>query len=163
MYSTTAYRWDGLHPRLFGRLRSVCTCRGRRRLVMGESPTLFTQSSYKIFSRPAPCSSRQQSERWEPPADHHNTTGQFDPAAHGFHGINSVSLNGYPASTLGAIVQKVTEELNSSFSFNLDTNSGYQLGIGEPPYRSIRSCIAYSASGWEQNTIHDGQRIYDGQ
>ncbi|KAJ7878659.1 aryl alcohol oxidase [Mycena leptocephala] len=58
----------------------------------------------------------RKNERFSPPADHHNTTGQFNPAVHGFRGINS-----YP--------------------FNLDTNSGYPLGIG-----------------WVQATIKNGAR-----
>ncbi|KAJ6467574.1 GMC oxidoreductase-domain-containing protein [Mycena vitilis] len=39
----------------------------------------------------------RKNERFTPPSDHHNTTGQFNPAVHGFHGINTVSLEGFPS------------------------------------------------------------------
>ncbi len=65
-----------------------------------------------------------------PPANHHNAYGDFDPVVHGFNGINSVSLPGYPCGTDGHIIQ-ATKELPSEFPFNLDYNSGYHLGIGK--------------------------------
>ncbi|KAK0459367.1 alcohol oxidase [Desarmillaria tabescens] len=71
----------------------------------------------------------RKNERVVPPSDHHNTTGQFDPAVHGFNGINSVR------------VIQTTSELPDEFPFNLDYNSGYQLGIG-----------------WTQYTIGNGTR-----
>ncbi|KAK0212403.1 aryl-alcohol-oxidase from pleurotus Eryingii [Desarmillaria ectypa] len=46
----------------------------------------------------------RKNERFVTPADHHNTTGEFDP--------------------------KATKELPDKFPLNLDFNSGYQLGIG---------------------------------
>jgi hypothetical protein len=36
-----------------------------------------------------------QNEKWSPPADHHNTAGQFDPTLHSTKGLVSVSLNGF--------------------------------------------------------------------
>ncbi|KAJ7772263.1 aryl-alcohol-oxidase from pleurotus Eryingii [Mycena metata] len=39
----------------------------------------------------------KKNEVFTPPADHHDTKGQFNPAVHGFHGINSVSLAGFPS------------------------------------------------------------------
>ncbi|KAK0217032.1 aryl-alcohol-oxidase from pleurotus Eryingii [Armillaria fumosa] len=74
----------------------------------------------------------RKNERFVAPADHHNTSGQFDPAVHGFDGINFVSLPGYPRSIDGRVIQ-VTKELPCEFPFNLDYNSGYQLGIGWRP------------------------------
>ncbi|KAK0186635.1 alcohol oxidase [Armillaria mellea] len=74
----------------------------------------------------------RKNERFVPPADHHNTSGQFDPAVHGFDGINFVSLPGYPRGIDGRVIQ-VTKELPREFPFNLDYNSGYQLGIGWRP------------------------------
>ncbi len=71
-----------------------------------------------------------QNERFVTPADHHNTTGEFDPNVHSFRGINSVTLPGYPRAIDSHILQ-ATKELPDSFPFNLDYNSGYQLGIGE--------------------------------
>jgi hypothetical protein len=70
-----------------------------------------------------------QSERFSPPADHHNTTGQFNPAVHGFRGINSVSLAGFP-SPIDSRVIETTTQLADQYPFNLDTNSGHPLGIG---------------------------------
>ncbi len=72
----------------------------------------------------------QQNERFITPANHHNAYGEFDPVVHGFNGINSVSLSGYPCGTDGHIIQ-VTKELPSEFPFNLDYNSGYHLSIGK--------------------------------
>ncbi|KAK0460531.1 alcohol oxidase [Desarmillaria tabescens] len=71
----------------------------------------------------------RKNERFVAPADHHNTSGEYDPAVHSFDGINFVSLPGYPRGTDGRVIQ-VTEELPCEFPFNLDYNSGYQLGIG---------------------------------
>ncbi|KAK0495556.1 aryl-alcohol oxidase precursor [Armillaria luteobubalina] len=74
----------------------------------------------------------RKNERFVAPADHHNTSGQFDPAVHGFDGINFVSLPGYPRGIDGRVIQ-VTKELPREFPFNLDYNSGYELGIGWRP------------------------------
>ncbi|KAK0459380.1 alcohol oxidase [Desarmillaria tabescens] len=82
----------------------------------------------------------RKNERVVPPSDHHNTTGQFDPAVHGFNGINSVSLPGVSRHTDSRVIQ-TTSELPDDFPFNLDYNSGYQLGIG-----------------WTQYTIGNGTR-----
>ncbi|KAJ6587189.1 aryl-alcohol oxidase [Mycena vulgaris] len=81
----------------------------------------------------------RKNERFGPPADHHNTAGQFNPAVHGFDGINSVSLAGFPTSIDNRIIE-TTSEL-PEFPFNTDMNSGYQLGIG-----------------WVQATIKNGSR-----
>ncbi|KAJ7680733.1 aryl-alcohol oxidase [Mycena polygramma] len=81
----------------------------------------------------------KKNERFSPPSDHHNTTGQFNPAVHGFDGINSVSLAGFP-SPIDSRVIETTAEL-AQYPFNLDMNSGYQLGIG-----------------WAQTTIRNGSR-----
>ncbi len=72
----------------------------------------------------------RQNEHFVASADHHTTTGQFEPAAHGFRGITDVSLPGYPRATDSRIIQATTE-MPDDFPFNLDYNSGYQLGIGE--------------------------------
>ncbi|KAK0450398.1 aryl-alcohol oxidase [Desarmillaria tabescens] len=82
----------------------------------------------------------RKNEHWTPPTDNHNTTGQFDPAVHGFHGINAVSLAGFPSAIQNRVIQ-TTMELAKEFPFNLDHNSGYQLGVG-----------------WEQSTIKHGTR-----
>jgi choline dehydrogenase-like flavoprotein len=71
----------------------------------------------------------KKNERFVQPADHHNTTGQFNPSVHGFNGVNFVSLQGYSTS----IDQKVitaTQQLGGDFNFVLDYNSGQPLGLG---------------------------------
>ncbi|KAJ7659160.1 alcohol oxidase [Mycena polygramma] len=81
----------------------------------------------------------RKNERFTPPSDHHNTTGQFDPAVHGFHGINAVSLQGFP-SPITTPIFEATKQLEG-YPFNLDMNSGYHLGIG-----------------WGQWTVNNGSR-----
>ncbi|KAJ7873842.1 alcohol oxidase [Mycena olivaceomarginata] len=81
----------------------------------------------------------EKNERFSPPSDHHDTTGQFNPDVHGFDGINTVSLEGFPTA-IGSRIIATTEQLEE-YSFNLDMNSGDQLGIG-----------------WLQATIKDGAR-----
>ncbi|KAF9075441.1 aryl-alcohol oxidase [Rhodocollybia butyracea] len=82
----------------------------------------------------------RRNERWTTPADHHNTTGQYDPAIHSLTGINAVSLAGFPQSINENIIQASTE-LGGIFDFNLDMNSGTPLGLG-----------------WLQATIDGGSR-----
>ncbi|KAK0186615.1 aryl-alcohol-oxidase from pleurotus Eryingii [Armillaria mellea] len=82
----------------------------------------------------------RKNERWTSPTDNHDTSGQFNPAVHGFHGINSVSLAGFPSPIQDRVLQ-VTKELSDEFPFNLDYNSGSQLGVG-----------------WAQSTINHGKR-----
>ncbi|RDB14775.1 Pyranose dehydrogenase 3 [Hypsizygus marmoreus] len=82
----------------------------------------------------------RKNEHWTEPADHHNTTGQFNPAVHGFHGVNAVSLPGFIYSFDHRVIQ-ATSELPQEFPFNLDMNSGNQIGIG-----------------WTQSTIKAGER-----
>ncbi|KAJ6588451.1 hypothetical protein B0H19DRAFT_207092, partial [Mycena capillaripes] len=84
----------------------------------------------------------RKNERWTAPTDHHNTTGQFNPKFHGFHGINSVSLQGFPSppefdNRIAAAIQELSEE----FPFNEDINSGSPLGVS-----------------WEQSNIKHGVR-----
>ncbi|KAF8144378.1 hypothetical protein K438DRAFT_1874128 [Mycena galopus ATCC 62051] len=82
-----------------------------------------------------------KNEKWSPPADHHNTQGQFDPSVHSTHGITSVSLGGFQWRTFNQHVIQTTKELPDVFPFNLDMNSGQPLGVG-----------------WVQSTIGDGMR-----
>ncbi|KAK0493186.1 aryl-alcohol oxidase-like protein [Armillaria luteobubalina] len=82
----------------------------------------------------------RKNERFVASADHHNQTGQYDPAVHSFDGVNSVSVAEYPSAIDGRVIQ-VTKELPDEFPFNLDYNSGYHLGIG-----------------WHQKTVGNGTR-----
>ncbi|KAF8590856.1 GMC oxidoreductase [Ramaria rubella] len=82
----------------------------------------------------------RKNEKWTEPADHHNTTGQFNPAVHSLTGINSVSLSGF-AYPIDDMVIQTTQQLGEEFPINLDMNSGSPLGVG-----------------WLQATIQDGKR-----
>ncbi|KAJ7457809.1 aryl-alcohol-oxidase from pleurotus Eryingii [Mycena latifolia] len=81
----------------------------------------------------------RKNEHFSPPVDHHNTTGQFNPAVHGFDGITTVSLAGFPTPIDGRVIE-TTSQLGE-FPYNEDMNSGYHLGIG-----------------WVQATINNGSR-----
>ncbi|SJL04319.1 uncharacterized protein ARMOST_07685 [Armillaria ostoyae] len=74
----------------------------------------------------------RKNERFVAPADHHNITDQFNPAVHGFNGVTYVSRPGYPRATDKRVLQ-TTAEFPTTFPFNLDYNSGYQLGVGWAP------------------------------
>ncbi|KAJ3783856.1 aryl-alcohol oxidase-like protein [Lentinula aff. detonsa] len=67
-------------------------------------------------------------ERFEPPADRHNITGQFDPSVHSFTGINSVTLPGFPTD-IDTMVFNAVHELGGAFHYNEDYNSGSPLGF----------------------------------
>ncbi|KAJ6515335.1 pyranose dehydrogenase [Mycena sanguinolenta] len=82
-----------------------------------------------------------KSEQWSPPADHHDTQGQYNSTVHGTDGPISVSLNGFAWSTFEDKVIQTTQELPDDFPFNLDMNSGQPLGIS-----------------WLQSTIGNGER-----
>ncbi|KIJ39504.1 GMC oxidoreductase [Sphaerobolus stellatus SS14] len=82
----------------------------------------------------------RKNERWTQPADNHNITGEFNPAVHGFNGINSVSLSAFVSPTSSRVIQ-TTKELPQVFPFNPDMNSGKPIGLG-----------------WLQSTIKDGKR-----
>ncbi|KAF8194676.1 aryl-alcohol oxidase [Pholiota molesta] len=81
-----------------------------------------------------------------PPADHHNTTGQFDPSVHGFHGINSVSLYGFQ-EPIDARVVEATQQL-PEFPFNLDYNSGSPIGVGFTQYTIKDGARSSSATSY---------------
>ncbi|KAF7363145.1 Aryl-alcohol oxidase [Mycena venus] len=71
-----------------------------------------------------------KNEKWTPPTDHHDTRGQFNPQVHGTNGPISVSLNGFSLPTFEQKVIQTTKELPHDFPFNLDPNSGKELGRG---------------------------------
>ncbi|KAH9475797.1 Pyranose dehydrogenase 1 [Psilocybe cubensis] len=87
----------------------------------------------------------RKNEAWTPPADMHNTQGQFNPAVHSTTGINSVSLSGFPRPIDSRVIA-TTQQLDE-FPFNLDMNSGNPLGIGEldPEY----------GKGWKEEQLRD--------
>ncbi|KAG6810812.1 hypothetical protein H0H92_010202 [Tricholoma furcatifolium] len=81
-----------------------------------------------------------QNEGWTAPADDHDTDKQFDPSVHGFNGVNFVSLPGYQHEIDHHVI-RTTHQLPEEFPYNIDMNSGHQLGIG-----------------WTQSTIGHGTR-----
>ncbi|KAE9395309.1 aryl-alcohol oxidase-like protein [Gymnopus androsaceus JB14] len=68
-------------------------------------------------------------EKWVPPADGHNTTGQFNPSVHSFTGINDVSLPGFSQS-IDSLALEAAQELGGIFEYNEDVNSGTPSGFG---------------------------------
>ncbi|KDR79207.1 hypothetical protein GALMADRAFT_223444 [Galerina marginata CBS 339.88] len=72
----------------------------------------------------------QKHEKFVPPVDGHNTTGQFIPSLHGFNGEVSVSLPGNN-QTIDPRVLAATKQV-PEFPFNQDTSGGDHsvLGIG---------------------------------
>ncbi|KAJ6629528.1 aryl-alcohol-oxidase from pleurotus Eryingii [Mycena sp. CBHHK59/15] len=82
----------------------------------------------------------RKNERFGAPVDHHNTTGQFDPTVHGYRGVNTVTLAGFPTAISQRVIQ-TTDELSDEFPFVLDMNSGDHIGVG-----------------WPQSTVKDGAR-----
>ena len=72
-----------------------------------------------------------QHEKFVPPVDGHNTTGQFIPSLHGFNGVTSVSLPGFN-QTIDPMVLEATKQRPDLFPFNEDTSGGDHslLGIG---------------------------------
>ncbi|KAF9481638.1 alcohol oxidase [Pholiota conissans] len=73
----------------------------------------------------------QKHEKFTPPIDGHNTTGQFIPSLHGFNGEVSVSLPGFNM-TIDPRVINTTQELSAEFPYNQDMSGGSRslLGIG---------------------------------
>ncbi|KAJ7028631.1 pyranose dehydrogenase [Mycena alexandri] len=82
-----------------------------------------------------------KNEKWVPPADHHDTRGQFDPSVHGTAGFIQTSISGFQYPIFQSKVLQTTKELPDVFPFNLDMNSGKPLGLG-----------------WLQYTIGHGRR-----
>ncbi|KIJ38059.1 GMC oxidoreductase [Sphaerobolus stellatus SS14] len=70
-----------------------------------------------------------KNEKWIPPADNHNTTGEFDPKFHSLNGITSVGLPGFPRA-LDPRILAVTKEMPHEFPYVEDHNSGKPLGVG---------------------------------
>lgn len=90
----------------------------------------------------------KKNEIWTEPADKHNTTGEFNPSVHGFHGINAVSLPGFPRGTDDVILE--TAKTSTEFPFNEDMNSGNMIGVGWTQAtikKSMRSSSATSYLG----------------
>lgn len=70
-----------------------------------------------------------QNERLVPPADGHDTRGQYDPSVHSTTGMTMVSLPNYPQITLDNRTIEASKQLGGDFKFNLDDNDGSELGL----------------------------------
>lgn len=94
--------------------------------------TLLVILSLSLGSRyyyyPFPPNITEQNEKLVAPADHHNTSGQFIPSVHGYHGAVDVSLPGFPTPLDKRVIASTQE--TPEFPFNQDMNSGDVLGIG---------------------------------
>ncbi len=75
-----------------------------------------------------------QNEKFTPPADGHNTTGEYNPAFHSEDGVNGVSLPGYPLPS----AQLVLDSLNEEFPYTEDYNGGSPIGFGK--FNGSSSC-----------------------
>ncbi|KAF9459331.1 pyranose dehydrogenase [Collybia nuda] len=151
--SNTLYDWNytttpqaGLHG------RSIGFPRGH---VLGGSTSInglfYTRGSFEDYDRYANVTGDdgwswknlqkyiRKNEDFVPPADNHNTDGQYNPSVHSTNGINAVSLAGYPQEIDKRIIQ--TSRSQPEFHFNLDLNSGMMLGLS-----------------WLQTTIRNGKR-----
>ncbi|KAJ3569077.1 hypothetical protein NP233_g5293 [Leucocoprinus birnbaumii] len=82
-----------------------------------------------------------KNEKWTEPADHHDTTGQYNPDVHSTTGVTAVSLRGYPLNDIEPRIIQTTKDLPGEFPFTEDYNSGYELGLG-----------------WSQSTIDEQGR-----
>ena len=65
-----------------------------------------------------------------PPTDDHNTTGQINPAVHGYGGPVQISLSGAPEPT-DPMFFTATQEFPDVFPYNDDMNSGTPLGLSK--------------------------------
>ncbi|KAH8827358.1 aryl-alcohol-oxidase from pleurotus Eryingii [Flagelloscypha sp. PMI_526] len=81
-----------------------------------------------------------KSERITLPIDGHNISNEYNVSAHGHHGIHSTTLPGF-SLPLDPLVRQAAAELPEEFPWNLDVNSGNELGIG-----------------WYMQTVLDGAR-----
>ncbi|KAJ7049724.1 aryl-alcohol-oxidase from pleurotus Eryingii [Mycena amicta] len=130
--------------------------------VLGGSSSvnylIYTRGSKEDFDRFARVANDQRwswdalipyilkNEIFTPPVDHHNTAGQFNPLVHGFSGINSVTLNGFPTEIDSKVIQ--TTKTDSEFPFNLDMNSGFPLGVGWTQMTALNGARSSSATSY---------------
>ncbi|KAJ7157766.1 aryl-alcohol oxidase [Mycena filopes] len=150
----TAYDWNyTTTPQAGFNGRSIGYPRGH---LLGGSTSVnymaYTRGSFEEWDRYARLSGDpgwnwnnvqqyiKRNEMWNPPADRHNTIGQYNPLLHSLDGINSVSLPGFSHPFDPRIIA-TTQELPELFPYNEDMNSGRPLGLG-----------------WVQATIKGGQR-----
>ncbi|KAG6916145.1 hypothetical protein DXG01_008296 [Tephrocybe rancida] len=164
----TPYDWNYTtvaQPGLGG--RSIPYPRGH---ILGGSSSvnymIYTRGSQDDFDRYASVTRDQgwswksmqqyfrKNERFTPPVDNHDVTNQVDLSIHSKTGINSVSVSGFPTPIDGRVIN-ATSQLGGDFKFNLDINSGNELGFGwlqvttDGPRRSS-SATSYLAPNFRQ-------------
>ncbi|KAF7322093.1 Alcohol oxidase [Mycena kentingensis (nom. inval.)] len=89
----------------------------------------------------------RRNEHFTQPADKHNTAGQFNPAVHGFTGVNSATLSGFQTEADDKVFA-VTRDDPEFFPFNLDMNSGSQLGVGWTQMTALNGARSSSATSY---------------
>lgn len=72
---------------------------------------LFNEGSYHAMKRYF-----KKWEKWVPPQDGHNTTGQYTPASHGFDGPIHVSLPNYDFPAHKLLIKAASEVEGFSYS-----------------------------------------------
>ncbi|KAJ7242995.1 aryl-alcohol oxidase [Mycena rebaudengoi] len=154
LVAPSPYSWNySTTPQLGANKRALAYPRGH---ILGGSSSVnsmwYTRGSSDDFDRYANVTGDPgwrweamqpyffKNEKWVEPADHHNTTGQFDPSVHSTTGINSVSLPGFQWPMFPRVIE-TTKEMPDDFPFLLDMNAGTPLGVG-----------------WVQNTVDGGER-----
>ena len=86
-----------------------------------------------------------------PPADGHNTTGEFLPSAHGFSGPLLTSLPGFP-TPIDQRILNATSQVDG-FPFNIDMNRGDETGIGKLLDVSMYLAITYVDFSFQMNRL----------
>ncbi|KAI0052418.1 GMC oxidoreductase [Auriscalpium vulgare] len=97
-------------------------------------------------------------ERIVPPADNHNTTGEYIPSIHGTSGPLGISLQGYP-SLLDSRVIATTEQLSAEFPLNPDMNSGNPIGIGYSQFSVENGSRTSSATAYLEPALSSGSNL----
>lgn len=94
-----------------------------------------------------------------PPAGYPNTTGEYNPNVHYYHGAVDVSLPSFSQSIDSKVLDAV-DELGGIYSYNEDVNSGSPLGLGYSQCtRQQQTCWYRCAIGWLPRTIDsEGRR-----
>uniref|UniRef100_A0A5K1K0S2 Glucose oxidase n=1 Tax=Ganoderma boninense TaxID=34458 RepID=A0A5K1K0S2_9APHY len=139
----TIYDWNYTttsQPGLGG--RNIVYPRGH---VLGGSTSInlmiWTRSSRDDFDRYAMVSGDdgwswdaiepyyRKIERFVPPVDHHNTSGEIDIGIHGIRGPVNITVANAPYP-IDSRVNATSRELSDQYPYNMDMNSGNPIGIG---------------------------------
>ncbi|EKM75995.1 hypothetical protein AGABI1DRAFT_63835 [Agaricus bisporus var. burnettii JB137-S8] len=88
----------------------------------------------------------KKSEKFEHPADDHDTSEQFDPNIHGFSGNVAVTLPGFIHPPVDSATLQAARQLEQDFRFNLDMNSGSPLGIDSIQVSASKEVILSSGA-----------------